>query len=351
MKRGLTLIGKILLRIIVISLVITAVIYGVRFYNDMKYKPKDFDASAQKAVTDLSQYNQNIPGVQVKHIEGNYMNGFHLIPKVKKHKGVVITFGGSEGSPAYYAAEPLAKQGYEVISLFFFGMKNQKDELVEVPLEFFQEVLDYTKAHVKDSDDLTLIGTSKGAELCLNLATLYPKVDHVVLYAPSAWNNMGLPKQFSQNMTSSWSYQGKALPFIDTTKSTPSVGMNLMLDYMLKRPIDFRPGYEQATTKAKNVEATRIKVEKSKADLLIFAGDQDKMWQSEVSAREIQKHRPDKTEVHVFKGAGHLYFGNGYLYTGPTILELGGTTKANEKANIESSKIINERLAQWHPQP
>ncbi|HZK33048.1 MAG TPA: hypothetical protein VFC60_00985 [Tissierellaceae bacterium] len=46
-------------------------------------------------------------------------------------KGVVVTFGGSEGSSNMDVAKKVAKEGYEVYSMYFLGKENQRDsELV-----------------------------------------------------------------------------------------------------------------------------------------------------------------------------------------------------------------------------
>lgn len=352
MKKALRIVGKILLGVLAFIVAMTVVVYGMRAYNDHQYKPEGFDAIAQKPASDLTQYNQNIEGVKVEHIEGDYLNGFHLKPENKKHKGFVVTFGGSEGSPGYYAAEPLAKEGYEVLSLFFFGMNNQKEELVEVPLEFFQEVLTYIddqNGETKiEEENITVLGSSKGAELGLNLASHYSEIDHLVLYAPTAWNYMGLSFKDYTKMNSSWTWQGQPLDFIDVQKGDPKAGFNLFLDFLLKRPVQYRPGYESAAKSDPNAEAARIKVENTKADILIFAGKEDMMWQSDVSAEVIRSARPEKTEVHVFDGAGHLFLGDWYMYMGQIILAMGGNPEANQQAGIESNRILSAKLAEWH---
>ncbi|XJS11202.1 hypothetical protein ACF3NG_02885 [Aerococcaceae bacterium WGS1372] len=88
---------------------------------------------------DISLYPTEYEGVTIKHIEGEYMNGFHMIPDEKLYKGTIVVFGGSEGSPSYDLAVGFASAGYEVFSMFFFGMENQQAELAEVPLDFFKK--------------------------------------------------------------------------------------------------------------------------------------------------------------------------------------------------------------------
>lgn len=348
MKKLLIIIRNIIFALFLIIILSFVLVFGIRKYNDFKYRPEDYQVQEVLPPTDLSQYETDIEGVEVSRVVGDYINGFRLNPEKKVHKGVVITFGGSEGSPNYYSARLFVEAGYEVLALFFFGMENQQPELVEVPLDFFEEVLEYIEENIEDNDVITVYGASKGAELALNLATFYPEIDNVILNAPSAWNYMGLCMDYNQEMRSSWTYKGEALLFIDMTKGDAKAGINLMLDYMLNRPIDYRPGYESATNNDPESEKARIKVENTQANILIFAGGDDKMWQSDVSAQVIKDHRPENTETHIFEDAGHIFFMDSYYYSPGMILEMGGNLEVNTEAGMESNKILVEKMEEWH---
>lgn len=71
-------------------------------------------------------------------------------------------------------------------------MENQRTDLVEVPLEFFQEVLDYIGKNIGEDQVITLYGASKGAGLSLNLAVRYPEISNVILMAPAEYSYRGL---------------------------------------------------------------------------------------------------------------------------------------------------------------
>lgn len=341
---------------VIIIIAIIVVIASIRKINDIRYKPKGYDPSKPYNARNLSQYNTDIDGVLVSRVIGDYMNGFRLLPEHKTHKGVLVTFGGSEGSPSYEVAELFAKEGYEVLALFFFGMDNQQPDLVNVPLDFFKEVLAYIDENVDAHSDketpgktpITVYGASKGAELALNLAVIYPEIDNIVVMAPGAWSFMGLPEQFGREMYASWTLGGKEVTYIDMSKGDLKVAANLFLDFLLNRPIDYRPGYESASMKDPNSELARIKVENTKANILIFAGGDDKMWHSEVSAKIIQEHRPKHTDVHIFEGAGHIFALGEYIYSPGMILEMGGSAEANKKAAESSYKIFMEKMEEWH---
>lgn len=339
---------KFILGLIIVLIIIAAIIFGIRTYNGNKYKPDDYEPEADLKATDLSQYSTDIEGVDVARVEGDYLNGFHLKPKEKLHPGVIITFGGSEGSPNYWAAQAMSQAGYEVLSLFFFGMDNQKKELVEVPLDFFDEVLIYINENIEDGDVITVYGGSKGAELGLNLAVRYPEIDNLILMAPAAYSFMGLSFENYSMVKSSWTWQNKELPFINVQAGDPKDGLSLFKSFLLNEPITYRPGYESAVKGDENREEARIKVEETDANIVLIAGKNDMMWQSEIAAQDIYDKRPENTEVHIYDGAGHLFFGDRFVYTQGMTLDMGGSKEANEKALKESNQVIIEKLAEWH---
>lgn len=99
-------------------------IFTMRSFHNFKYSSQgipntpDYYANPSK----LSLYKTDIAGLTIEHVTGDYLNGFRIIPDNIKYKGVIVTFGGSDGTPAYEQAIQLAQEGYQVLALFFFGM-------------------------------------------------------------------------------------------------------------------------------------------------------------------------------------------------------------------------------------
>lgn len=341
--------GKIVLVLIVFILLSAGVIFGLRMYNVSKYKPKE--AAEENAIyldpTNLEAYDRNVEGVKIDRINSGYLQGFHLKPDNKSRQGVVVTFGGSEGSPNYEKAVQFSKEGYEVLSLFFFGMENQPKELVQVPLEFFEEVLKYIDENTPDGKPITLYGASKGAELSLNLAVRYPEIDNVVLVAPMDYSYMGLSYS-SRELKSSWTWKGEDLPIIDMKKGNPSEFFHMFKGMTIMTPLSYRGSYESAYEKDPNKERARIRVEDTKARILMIAGTDDRMWQSEIAAKNILEKRPENTEALIYEGAGHIFYADRFVYSDFAVLDVGGDLETNTKAGIESDKILLERLNEWH---
>jgi len=66
-------------------------------------------------------------------------------------------------------------------------------KLSEIPLEYFERAFDWLKKNpITSGKDVYLLGMSKGAELSLILASRYPFIKKMVLWAPHAYCFRGL---------------------------------------------------------------------------------------------------------------------------------------------------------------
>lgn len=338
MKR-LVKMGKIFLIIFLVVLIIFISILFIRKYNYDKYvgninNAKSFDYK------NIANYPKEDGDITIKIIDESKAQGLHLIPKNIKHEGLVITYGGSEGSPNYFAALDIAKHGYEVLSMFMFGQKNQPKTLFEVPLEQFQDVYNYASKNCKDHKNITIYAASKGAEYALNLANHYKAVKHLILFAPSSYNFAGLDEKTG----SSWTFEKKPLPFIDFKKSDfLALIKNIVLPSILNTPISYLETYESAIEMDKSREDKKIKVSKD-VDILLFAGSDDKLWPSFSMAKEIYNQNKDRIQLNIYENAGHIFMGDGIFF--PT--NVGGNEKDNSKANEDSNQKVYENLEKWH---
>ena len=340
---------KIIKRIAIISIIITLVITAIRFVNGRITKNREAVKESTlanplyKEINDKEPEKSVIPQVSVTKVVGDYMNGYHLIPDQITRKGTVVTFGGSEGSSNFIQAAQLAKEGYEVYAMHFFGQENQQKELVRVPLEFFEEVYAEIERNAVSAKPLTILGGSKGAELCLLLANKYPDmVDNVVLYAPSAYVFQGLSNDYSLAQ-SSWTSGGVELPYVSFQDTAGATFAKFFLSMMVNMPMQFEPTYRSMLENAKNLEEAKINTQDAKANLLIFTGGKDVMWPSPSMAQTIVADYPAPSRLEVYDEAGHLFFG-------PAVIEnmvVGGEYEANEAAKKDSDQKLLDALQEW----
>ena len=340
-------IKKIFFGIVSVVIVLVILVFGLRIYNDHQYKDTNTLNFPEyyKDVTNISLYPTDIDGVDVTYVDEGGMQGFRFVPKEKSHKGLVICFGGSEGSPNFENAKILAKEGYETFALFMFGMKNQAQTLTKIPLEQFEDVINYINKNIKDNKPISVLGASKGAEYALNLAYKYPEIDNLILISPSSYNFAGLD---FNDYGSSWTYKEEQLPYIDIKQSSFSSFLkNIIVPTIIKSPISYKETYESAIEQDSSSQEKLIPVKNVKANILLIAGEDDLMWDSFAMAKKIKDQNPH-AKIYSYKGAGHIFAGNGVLNLGRIRIATGGTIEGNDKAKSESRKTIDAFLKENH---
>ncbi|APT85581.1 acyl-CoA thioester hydrolase/BAAT C-terminal domain-containing protein [Corynebacterium aquilae] len=340
---------RTLLSILTLILTLVLIVVALRVFYNHKYGSDSTSASTSYYTdpTNLSLYPTDIDGVEVTTVNNNTLHGFHLVPKDKKHKGIIVSYGGSDGAAGFQDAQQLAQRGYETMAVFMFGMDNQPQELSKVPLEQFDDVLDYINANVTDKGPLTVIGASKGAEYALNLATKYDEIDSLILRAPSAYNYAGL--DFGREASSSWTWQGQQLPFINMKETNPATFFaEAGLPMLVGAPVEYLNVYKNAVEDDPDRDSKLIPVTDTDADILLIAGGKDMMWDSTQAAQLIQEQRPQGTTVKTYPDAGHIFFGDGVNNLSNMRIATGGTQAANEAAHEDSQKSIEDFLEQHH---
>lgn len=311
---------------------IVIAVFGMRFYNTQKYGLSDGEMTDYH---DLSSYPDTFEGGTIEHFEEGQAAGFHLLPDNPADGETIAVFGGSEGSSNFDLAVQLAEEGYEVYSLFFFGAPNQNEELTQIPLEFFQDFLDYAKL---DGEDVTVIGGSKGAELGLVLTNYYGEVSNLILYTPANYVYQGL--SFSREIHSSWTWNDEELPFISLQQSNFRAFARTIFDSIVLNPVKYRETYVSAVEMNDNSEEARIDTSNFEGQALLIAGGDDAMWQGDVAAKEIGEALGENAVVDIYPDAGHL-FGVPPAVGG---LAIGGTLETNEAAKETSDEKLFEFL-------
>lgn len=139
---------------------------------------------------------------------------------------VVLVVTGSDGGFGWAGtvAPLLASYGYAALALAYFdyqGMEGLPTSLEEIPLEYFERAIAWMgKQPQVDTNKLAVVGVSKGGELALLLGSTFPEIRSVVAYVPSGvvWQSFTIGA--SDAPRSSWSYQGKPLPFVPFLEGT-----------------------------------------------------------------------------------------------------------------------------------
>jgi hypothetical protein len=184
---------------------------------------------------------------------------------------------------------------------------------------------------------------SKGAEVSLILASRYPTITRMALWAPHAYCFQGI----AFKNESSWTYQGQGLPYIRLKNRW--LFTNMLSCFIKNEPFGYTPAFIKGLEVAKNKETARIKVEDAQADLLLFTGKKCNMWNTYDGSVEIMDalkkcNYPHQYDMIVYEDAGEPYYVPYVIPAGETsmkmaprlVLSTGGTLQGNAHARVDS---------------
>lgn len=271
----------------------------------------------------------------------------------------ILVLGGSEGGLRESNAALLASYGFNTLALAYFGMGGLPGELVNIPLDYIEKAIDWLNEQPSvDSCKLGVLGTSKGGELALLSASLFPAIKSVVGYVPSGVVYPGIGQSA---LGSSWQYKGESLPFA-YGKVPKEVSKEINDARQTGKPISWRKTY---LSWAEGAEQSEIGVEHINGPVLLISGGDDQLWPADVLSEKVmnrlrQHNHPYSYEHINFPKAGHSFgipgfptsqsvvspFGNGALL-------LGGTPKDNAQAQSDAwekvKKFFHTYFLEEHP--
>jgi dienelactone hydrolase len=314
-------------------------------------------AGSTVARTTLRRVVREPAGRVLPVAEGGLVGDLYLPPGAGVWPGVVL-LGGAEGGrpdPAYAAL--LASEGYVVFGLAYFGVPGLPKTLNRIPLEYGLTAARWLAERPEVAGDrVGLVGTAKGAEYALVLASTEPsRFAAVVAHVPSdlVWPGIGT----TGAQVSSWTRAGADVPFL---RSTPARGAS---SAQQGQPVRWADAYERAVTTASRwrLAVARIPVEQISAPVLFTSGDADGMWPSTAQAQRALQSitnagNPYGSAVLDFPGAGHLVGGVPDLPTtrtaipyGPVTIEAGGDPATTAAAVRNSFSATVELLREAMP--
>jgi dienelactone hydrolase len=258
----------------------------------------------------------------------------------------IVVVGGSGGGFADGSAALYASHGYAALSLAYFGVPGLPDELLNIPLEYFESALAWLRTQpVFDTERLAISGTSRGGELALLLASRYPAFQAVVAYVPSGfvWGAISRrPDDETPDASPSWTYRGQGLSYVARigNGAVPPDADNVLT---------LAPAYLRALDDEARATAATIPVERIAGPILLISGRDDALWPSAVFSDLIVARLAQSGFAHPYHhlsydGAGHAI---GPRYAPTTItrsyhsvrkifINLGGTPEANAIARDDS---------------
>lgn len=229
-----------------------------------------------------------------------------------ENQPLVVGLAGGEGGNAWASGrwkptrDKFINAGYAFLALGYFGAEGTPEQLDRISIEaVHQAIVDATKNPKIDGNRIAVIGGSKGAELALLMASHFNDINCVVAMVPG---HCAFPALTLGASTSSWTYQGKEVPFVPA----PWAAVPSMIRH------DLRSAFEIMLKDKEAVEKALIKVENINGPILLVSAKKDEMWPSTEMSNEVVKRLEAKNfryaYEHIVDDGGHMevldYFDN-----------------------------------------
>lgn len=243
------------------------------------------------------------------------VSGVLAVPNGAGKVPALIQLHGSEGGSMAGArgrAGVLAERGFAVLALNYVaysyvggGIPGVEPTLANVPVETIDRARRFlaTRPEVR-ADRIGLIGVSKGAELTLVAAAYFPWVKAAVACVPSdiVWAGYGREPRPGE-LLSSWTWRGVPLPFVPYDRYEDVFSGKATAAEVHAR--------SRAKAEAAMVAASRIRVERIRAPVLLIGGGKDQVWPSAPMTEAVKQRMGRRAEALVFPDGSHNICGTG----------------------------------------
>jgi dienelactone hydrolase len=276
----------------------------------------------------------------------------------------VLLVSGSGGgiTSVQTSAALLASRGFATLALAYFNYPDLPSELVNIPLEYFRDGLDWLTANVPTTGRVAVMGESRGGELALLLGSSYPdKIAAVVAMVPSGVVWGGLRRERSTVPAAAWTREGSPVPALPGSSASRA-------DPPPERAgaVVLTPSFEAslAAAQPEAFAAAQIPVERCGGPVLMLSGEDDALWPStalaEIAVQRGRMHGAGFPIRHLrYPDAGHAFVRPAgfpvpasavHPVTGEHIA-YGGSPAGNAHASASSWREITEFLRASLPVP
>lgn len=288
------------------------------------------------------------PSVCCKDVTEQGFIGRYFFPNDQGQHPAVLVLSGSDGriEKAQLIAQLLAAHGYAALALCYFGLDDTPRTLSRIALEPLARALDWLIQRDEVlPHKLAIYGRSKGGELALLAASLFPAVTAVVANTPSCYCYEGLGPLKLPSRHSSWCYRGQELPYIAFT--TAALG-HTALDILQHKPNRLRQMY-QYLFDHNDKAAAMIPLERINGPILLLSAEYDDIWPSrghaETAFQYLRAH-------HFPHRCRHICYTSGHMLTLPyqsipTVQKSGGHLERWALATQDSWQKTLDFLAHW----
>lgn len=307
---------------------------------------------------EVSQVVERIASVELdsQELTEPIVGMFFRPREINRPTPALIVLGGSEGGYNQGWATIIAsKTRLPTLALGYFGVRGLPATLESIPLETIEKALLWlSQQPFVAKDCFGIVGASRGGELALLSASVFPQIRAVVGYTPSGvvWEGIG------SKSAPAWTFRGQPFPYLSFL--TDEESQRVFLEASAKGTTYFseRSFLYSLEMQASRIQEATIPVENSKAAFLLIGNPHDGVWPSQMLSKvaidRLRAHNhPRPFEILSYDQGGHMLIPYPYYPTTmrkfylPTIKlweGLGGTAEAAARAAADSWPKVIEFL-------
>lgn len=204
----------------------------------------------------------------------------------------LIVLGGSEGGYNQgWAAVIASATRLPTLALGYFGAEGLPSALENIPLEIIGNAFEWLNSQPGIVNDrFGLVGASRGGELAMLAASVYPQIRAVVGYTPSGvvWQGLG------EKPAPAWTYQGKPFPWLEMMTDEESEKAFVEAQKNGTAYLDSPTFVYSLKMQQSRIPEAAIPVEKSRSAFLLIGNPHDGVWPS----HEMSKIAIDRLKAH-----------------------------------------------------
>lgn len=266
-----------------------------------------------------------------------------LYPGNGRKDKVLIVMSGSNGGMKLtrQAAEFYQKNGFPALALALFKTKQTPKDLSRVPVEYVENAIAWLKK--QGYERIGIDGMSKGSEMALVAASMFPELYCVIARVPSHFVSEGLSgsgKNKGPSGTSCWSFRGKELPY------APYISRSFnLLSVLLKE----KELHIIAFNRDKDVTPeTVIPIERIKAPILLLSSKHDEVWPSFESAELMEKKLMEFGFPYPHKHIVFEYMSHAMLTELPWVYKIAFKSERQHPKECERDRdLLKKELLNW----
>lgn len=284
--------------------------------------------------------------------------GVFLIPEeIKEPTPAIIVLGGSEGGyKEGWASVIASKTRMPTLALAYFGAPGLPQTLENIPVETVGRAIEWLNQQpLVARDHIGIVGASRGGELALLAASIYPQIKAVVGYTPSGviWSGIG-----ENPDAPAWTYQGRAFPYLKAMMGEEQERQFLEAQKSGTPYLDAPSFLYSLEMQRSRVDEATIPLERSEAAFLLIGNPGDGVWPSDILSQiaidRLRSHNHSRTyQLLSYDQGGHMLITYPYYPTTmrqfylPTVNVwegLGGTAEGAARAAGDSWPRVIEFL-------